>query len=408
MSNTSPVESLLENSLNRVERWVEERNYQGYEPFDGLSSWFRPLTFGNLLAERLLLQLIRQSPWNLRPIMGVSPKDSTKGRGYMAGGYVARYRATGDVGYLQKAESCLDWLDHHKSKSFVNHSWSNHFDFSSRGGSYTKDDPILVWTSLIGFAYLDAYAQTNNSRWLEVADSACRWIMDLPREKTPRGDCLSYMARGKSSIHNANMLGAAMLARTAKYTKNSQYVEVARSGIEYSCERQLDDGSWWYAEPEKYHWIDNFHTGYNLDSLKSYIEYTGDERWLPNLRRGLEYYKRHFFEADGCPNYYHDRRYPVDSQCAAQSIETLATFADEDPECRSLAIKVAVWTISHMQDEDGHFFYRIYPLIKSKTPMLHWAQATIYKALALLLERLRQSTVVARPGDGVKPHLVTG
>src|SRR6185436_4085556 len=75
---------LIEDSLNRVEQWVEDRNYRGYEPFDGLSSWFRPLTFGNLLAERLLMQLIRQSPVNLRPLMGVKPKESTKGRGYMA------------------------------------------------------------------------------------------------------------------------------------------------------------------------------------------------------------------------------------------------------------------------------------------------------------------------------------
>jgi hypothetical protein len=215
------------------------------------------------------------------------------------------------------------------------------------------------------------------------------------------------MARGTSSIHNANMLGAAMLAWTAKHTNNSNYIELAHSAMEYSCRRQLADGSWWYAEPAKYHWIDNFHTGYNLDSLKRYIENTGDETWRPNLRRGLEYYKEHFFEGDGCPSYYHDRRYPVDSQCAAQSIETLATFSDEDSECLSLAMKVAVWTITNMQGDDGHFFYRIYPLIKSRTPMLHWAQATTYKALALLLERLRQSTFAETREDDVKREVLS-
>ena len=34
-----------------------------------------------------------------------------------------------------------------------------------------------------------------------------------------------------------------------------------------------------------------------------------------------------------------------------------------------------------MQDEDGHFYYRAYPLMKAKAPMLHWAQATTYRAL---------------------------
>jgi hypothetical protein len=388
MLSPDRTRSLIVDSLDRVERWVEERKYRGYEPFDGLSSWFRPLTFGNLLAERILLQLIRQCPFNLRPLMGVRPKESTKGRGYMAGGYLIRYRITGDLIYLRKAESCLDWLDHHKVARFDHHSWSNHFDFSSRGGSYTKEDPIIVWTTLIGFAYLEAYEQTSQARWLEIAESVCEWIMDLPREKTDRGNCLSYLPDVQSSIHNSNMLGAAMLARTAKHSDNREYLAVARSAMEYSCTRQLANGSWFYAEDPKYHWIDNFHTGYNLDSLKCYIESTGDDRWRPNLEAGLTYYQRHFFEEDGCPKYYHSRRYPVDSQCAAQSIETLSNFSDQHPECLELAVKVARWTIDNMQAKDGHFFYRIYPLVKARTPMLHWAQATMHKALASLLQQL--------------------
>ena len=115
MTNHFEKRRLIETSLDRVQRWVEEQNYRGYEPFDGLSSWFRPLTFGTLLGDRLLLQLIRQCPINLRPIMGVPRKDSTKGRGYMASGYLARYRTTRDAIYLSKAEACLDWLDRHKA-----------------------------------------------------------------------------------------------------------------------------------------------------------------------------------------------------------------------------------------------------------------------------------------------------
>ncbi|MEO7863805.1 MAG: hypothetical protein ABIU05_25915, partial [Nitrospirales bacterium] len=97
-------------SLSRVQEWVEQQGYRGYEPFDGLSSWARPLACGNLLAERLLQQLIRQSPLNLRPALGVKPKDSTKGRGYMASGYVTLYRATKKQEYLDKAIRCLEWL----------------------------------------------------------------------------------------------------------------------------------------------------------------------------------------------------------------------------------------------------------------------------------------------------------
>jgi rhamnogalacturonyl hydrolase YesR len=362
----------------------------GYEPFDGLSSCFRPLTFGNIMAERILMQLIRQSPINLRPIMGVTPKESTKGRGYMAWGYLHLHEATGERDFLTKAEACLDWLDGRKVGRFKHHSWSNAFDFSSRGGRYTKDDPIIVWTSLIGLAYLEAYEQTGNERWLEIAKSVCGWIMELPRETTESGSCISYLADVQSSIHNANMLGAAMLARTYKHTGNAEYLEVARSATEYSVSRQRADGSWWYAEAEKYHWIDNFHTGYNLDSLKCYIESTGDATWEPNLRKGIGYFKAEFFEANGRPKYYHNRTYPVDSQCAGQAIDTLALFSDLDAECLPLACKVADWTIKNMQEKDGHFQYRHYPWGRARMAMLHWGQAVIFKGLTLLWLKLKK------------------
>ncbi len=385
-------------SLEKVQKWVEKHNYKAYEPFDGLLSWARPLAFGTIMGDRLLMQAIRQSPVNLRPLLGVTPQDSTKGRGYMAWGYAILYRATKKQEYLDKAVSCLDWLDHNKSPRFKYHAWSNHFDFSSRGGRYTKDDPIIVWTGLIGQAYLETYEITREQRWLDIANSACGWVMSLPREKTPRGTCISYLADVLSSIHNSSLIGAALLARTARHNGNQEYLAVARSAIEYSCTRQLPSGAWWYGEEENLHWIDNFHTGYNLDSLACYIKYSGDERWRGNLQLGLDFYKKHFFEADGCPKYYHSRRYPVDSQCAAQAIDTLALLSGVDASCLELALKVAHWTISNMQDRDGHFYYREYPLgIKATAPMLHWAQATTFKGLAMLYEKLLQPSVPHEP-----------
>jgi len=42
-----------------------------------------------------------------------------------------------------------------------------------------------------------------------------------------------------------------------------------------------------------------------------------------------------------------------------------------------------------MQDPTGYFYYRKYPLITNKTPTLHWGQATMFAALALLDQNLR-------------------
>ena len=384
------VHEIVERSLRKVEKWVEDHHYKGYEPFEGLSSFFRPLTFGNLLCDRLLMQVVRQSPINLRPLMGVKPLESTKGRGYMAWGYLTMLRLTGNQQYREKAIQCLDWLIENKSPKFDNYTWANHFDFAGRGGRYSKHEPIIVWTALIGQAFLDAYELFKEERYLNVATSICEWILALPREKTRSGICISYHALHQSSIHNSNMLGAAMLARTARYAKNTEALKVAKEAMEYSCSRQLQDGAWYYGEDPRYHWIDNFHTGYNLNSLKCYIENTNDKRYEENLRRGLEYFINTFFEESGRPKYYHDRVYPVDIQCISQAIETLANFSKYHESSISLAQKIAKWAIENMQDPKGYFYYREYPLIKVKTPMLHWGQATMYKGLTSLFERMQE------------------
>jgi hypothetical protein len=278
----------------------------------------------------------------------------------------------------------------HKSPKFREYSWANHFDFASRSGRYSKDDSIIVWSALIGQAFLDAFELLGEGRFLNVAESVCRWILALPRERTTSGTCLSYHALEQHCVHNANMLGAALLARTWFHSRKQEYLDAASSAIQYSCARQRPDGSWRYGEDAKYHWTDNFHTGYNLDSLKCYIQSTGDPTFRPQLDLGFHYFRTHFFEADGRPKYYHDRAQPTDIQCAAQAIETLAKFSDDDVDALPLAMKVARWTIDNMQDATGYFYYRKYPLLTAKIPMLHWGQATMFHALAQLLLAMPQ------------------
>jgi phytoene dehydrogenase-like protein len=199
------------------------------------------------------------------------------------------------------------------------------------------------------------------------------------------------VASRQLSIHNSNLLGAAILARTAMHTVSGELLAVARAAMEYSCSAQLSDGAWYYGEGPIYRWIDSFHTGYNLDSIASYIESTGDQTFRPHLERGFHYFKMNFVEPDGTPKYYHSRTYPIDIQCAAQAIETFAKFSQRDPEALPTAERIARWTIRHMQDPVGYFYYRRSPRFITRTPMLHWGQATMYSALALLSLQLERS-----------------
>jgi len=68
------------------------------------------------------------------------------------------------------------------------------------------------------------------------------------------------------------------------------------------------------------------------------------------MRRGFEFYKAHFFRLDGAPRYFHDRTYPLDIHCVAQSIITLLAFGDFGQDNSQLASSVfdGRWSICGM------------------------------------------------------------
>ena len=52
-----------------------------------------------------------------------------------------------------------------------------------------------------------------------------------------------------------------------------------------------------------------------------------------------------------------------------------------------------------MQAPDGHFYYRDLGWKKVKTPMLHWGQGTMFKALAHLLTKMSGKSRISEHDD---------
>ena len=378
-------------SIHRLSEWLEKNDYRGYDTFDGLNAkYLRPLTFETKFLRTVLQQGVRRFPVNVRPLLGIPKNRSTKGMGYLARGFIRLQQATGDKSWGDKAESALQWLIENESTGYSGACWGNHFDYQSRGFYLPKGVPTIVWTSLIGHAFLDAYDHFKRDNYLQVAASACEHISrDL--DTYPEGDslCISYIPTGKNEIHNANTLGASLLARTYSYTRNESYRSLAQKAIQYTANHQRANGSWYYGEAPNVQWVDNFHTAYVLDCFKYYITATRDDRFQAKLDAGYEYWKSAFFLADGTPRYYDHKTLPIDIQCSSQAIDTLVFFNDRDPQNLPLALRVAKWTIENMQDRTGYFYYRRYsPRLVNKTPTLHWGQATMLCALAGLYKLL--------------------
>jgi rhamnogalacturonyl hydrolase YesR len=381
----------IADSIGRLSEWLTKNDYRGYDTFDGLNArYVRPLTFETKLLRTVLQQGVRRFPINLRPLLGVSKSRSTKGMGFLARGFIRMNEATGDAAWNDKATMALQWLIDNQSSGYRGACWGNHFDYQSRSTYVTSNIPSVVWTSLIGHAFLDGYQHFNRDSYLQIAASACEHIIhDLGAYVDGDTHCIHYFPTSHHQVHNANVLGAGLLARTYAFVGNEAYRAFAEKAIQYTAKYQRADASWYYGEMDNLRWVDNFHTAYVLDSFKHYIECTDDTRFDEVMMKGYEYWKATFFLLDGTPKYYNHKVRPLDIQCSSQAIDTFVFFNERDPDNLALAMKVAQWTIKNMQDRSGYFYYRRYaPWLINKTPTLHWGQATMLCALAGLYKLL--------------------
>ena len=111
---------------------------------------------------------------------------------------------------------------------------------------------------------------------MQIAVSACEHILrDMTAYPYGEGLCISYVPGLNSQVHNANTLGASLLARTYSHTHNQAYRELAQKAFQYTAQLsavQTDPGT---TAKIGCHWVDNFHTGYVLDCFKRYLDTHG-------------------------------------------------------------------------------------------------------------------------------------
>ena len=196
----------------------------------------------------------------------------------------------------------------------------------------------------------------------------------------------------KAKVHNANFLAAALLSRLYHHVGGDRLIDPALRVARYSAGRQKRDGSWSYGELPNQSWIDNFHTGYNLTSLRTLGRNLRTTEFEAHTVRGFEFYRKHFFREDGAVRYFHNRTYPIDIHCVAQSLLTLIEFQDLDATNLQLTQSIYEWAIKHMWDSSGFFYYRVLRAITIRTSYMRWSQAWMLLALSTLAGNDRQKT----------------
>lgn len=392
------MDSRLIQSFTRLKRYCESEGFKGWDPYDGLNSrLFQSIPFlkQSALCRLIVIQGFKRCPVNLRRVALVPKGYNAKGIGLFLSGYCNLYKAvercpqlaeeTGTPEEIKKRiKELAELLISLQSKGYSGACWGYNFDWQARRlFLFPKNTPTVVATSFCATALMEAYEVTKEKRYLEIALSAAEFvIMDLHRTPYKDGFLFSYSPlQGNDTVFNASLLGSRLLSCCFHYTREEEHKFLAGQSVRACCSGQREDGAWVYGMLPVQNWIDSFHTGYNLDGLIAYEEWTGDKSFHENIERGFEFYIKNFFREDGCPKYYHNRVYPIDIHCPGQLLVTLSRLHHYDT-CRSLAEKVLEWTISHMQDKKGYFYYQLKPGISSKIPYIRWSNAFMFNAFS--------------------------
>jgi len=371
----------------KLEAHLVQENFQGYDPHDALNS---PLIKFLSSAHRYLgiaaLQFLKRSPINFRPLFGVRKGINPKGYGLLVATYVKKFQQSNDPADLARAEEFASWLIEHPSKGCSGAAWGYNFDWPNRNAMFPEETPTIVNTAYISEALLDLYKLTSKEIYKTTALSSAQFLLkDLNQSGISKNEfCFSYTPLDKTQIHNANILGATLLARLYAVSGDEKLAEAAKKSMKFSLDDQQNNGSWLYGTEERNNWIDSYHTGYNLLAIKRYlVVFPSDDLAKTALKKGFRFYLDNFFTKEGFVKYYYNATYPWDAHAMAHAILTLDELNDLYPEeCRILQEKVLSRIIDTFWDERRScFIYLITKRWRNKIDYIRWVQFWMFYAL---------------------------
>ncbi len=366
-------------ATQKLRKYIESQSFRGYDPYDALNSpLLRLLSFRQKYPRIMWIQLLKRLPWNLRPGLLVPKGFNPKGLGLFLGGYAKLYKITGDPACREICTRLIGLLKETRSEGWSGAAWGYNFDWQSRAFFVPRGTPTIVNSSFIGHALLDAFELCGLEAARDLALNIRPFLLsDLRRTEAGDAFCFSYTPHDDTTVHNANLLGASLLIRLDQYDPHDKARRAACGALKYSLDRQHPDGSWWYADTDYQQWIDSFHTGFNLQAIKYFLDAGAAEHHRGQFARGIQFYADKFFLGDGTAKYYHDRTYPVDVHSYAQAIVFFSRVRGHE----QLRDRVLTKFLTTFQDDKGFFYFQQRNYGMNRIPYIRWSQAWAFHAL---------------------------
>lgn len=346
-------ESQVEQLRVAAQRLIEMAalaGWRGPDPYDGLFvNWPAPLVAGPR-RRQAIIQLHARSPVDIRRLYRRRHSLVPKAPALLGQATARLFAARPDDHLRELACDALGTLV--GDTTCGEDGWGYPWDTQTRWSYYEGGSPNIVATSFAANALAEAAATFDEPTWRQRAERAAVWVarqLFLPDE-----GYFAYHGHSDRLVHNANLLGAALVHELAPETEGA--AEAVRIATARTLDAQQPDGTWPYGETAGLEWVDSFHTGYVLDSL---CRLEGVDPRIPEaIGRGANAYLSGFFDIEGRAMLWRSKRYLEDSHSAGTGLTVLTRLAARDIVPAKVVERVAQYTLAHLLHRNGHAVFR--------------------------------------------------
>jgi len=348
----------------------------GRDPFDALRGTRVPgFVRSSPRLRQYAIQLRKRVPVEVGGLLGVQPFAMAKTVGSLLWAE-ARVQSLGHPPLPARAQRLYEQLERCEGRA-GDGGWGYEFDVQTRWGYYPAGSPNLIATAFVGRGLMAAGLVFGQSDWLDEGIRSAQFVAEkLLRTDSAGRPAFFYTLDTERLIHNANLLGCALVASAARLSQDTGLLEAAVRAAEVSLDAQTHDGSWPYGDTPALSWVDSFHTAYVLDGLLQLWLATDSEVTGAALQCGAAFWESRFFGSQGEPSYYAGGSYPYDIHSAATACDVgfrLATWGLLSPKTPE---RVAEWTARNLVDPaTGGTYYRKNGWFTDKRSFARWGDA---------------------------------
>jgi hypothetical protein len=385
-----PSDEFLLGLLESTLAYARERDYTGYDYFDGMSSrllHWAPVD--NKWVNIAVQESIKRAPVNVRPLFLVEQRQNFKGSALFAMANATAHEMTGNPCYREEATALADWLLEHSNDDYAGFCGGHTHEMQLLDERRPANTPNVIPTSYA----VKALLRLGSDRYVDAARTAAAFLeSDLDYTEMETGARIKYQPQYSGEFYtlNGGAIGARMLLDLYDRTGEERFREQATALFDHLTTKQHAIGGWTYRDPPSASHLsmDNHHNGFIVESFLHYREVTGSDRYEETLDDALAFYRERLFEPNGAPNWDEESSYPKDIHAATQGILVFTKAGDLE-----FAREIIDWVLGALYAGDGQFYYQRRRLYTKRFTLMRWCQAWMAYALAEHLSASAESSV---------------